>query len=322
MNNDAMVLSALFLFVLISLVSVVHAEMNDPVPGDPLVFGGMSTETGEFSGNSTADIAELTRFVDDAVRYAGEVGRDEACTTFNNVSGPYVTDSRYIYAYDMNHITLSMPFEQDYLGKSRKDIIDASGVAIIQSVVDLAKEGGGFMYTVYKNPAEGYQNQFKILYFKPVDPEWFVGSGLYIPGFVGNITPEERTLLQDRVLAAVDHAGIVGKEQAIQEFNDLSGPFSDREGYIFAYDYDGNTLALPHQPELIGTNRMLYTDLYGCPIIFQEIKTAQRGGGYVNVVYYNPETGKDEPKLCYVLPAGDDWLIGSGIYIGAGPIKE
>ncbi len=317
-----MVLSALFLLVLICFVSAVHAEMNDPVMKDSLILGVMSQETGDFSGNFTADIAELTRFVDDAVRYAREVGKDEACKTFNNVSGPYVTDSRYIYAYDMNHTTLSMPFEQEYLGKSRKHIIDASGVAIIQSVVDLAKEGGGFTYTVYKNPAENNQNQFKILYFKPVDPDWFVGSGLYIPGFVGNITPEERTLLQDRVLAAVDHAGTVGKEQAIQDFNDLSGPFSDSQGYIFAYDYDGNTLALPHQPELIGTNRIHYTDLFGCPIIFQEIQTAQRGGGYVNVVYYNPETGKDEPKLCYVLPAGDDWLIGSGIYIGADPMQE
>ena len=61
---------------------------------------------------------------------------------------------------------------------------------------------------------------------------------------------------------------------------------------------------------------MCIRDSYGAPIIVQELRAAKRGGGFVYIVYYNPDSGNNELKLCYVLPAGDDWFVGSGIYLG------
>jgi len=74
------------------------------------------------------------------------------------------------------------------------------------------------------------------------------------------------------------------------------------------------TLALPFQPEVIGTNRTDFTDTYGVKVTAWEIAVAKSGGGFVYVDYLNPDTGKPGMKLCYVAPVDDTWLVGSGIY--------
>ena len=63
-------------------------------------------------------------------------------------------------------------------------------------------------------------------------------------------------------------------------FNDLAGPFADGGAYIFAYGMDGETLALPYQPELIGRNRSGFDDRYGVKIIDWEIAAAKAGSGF------------------------------------------
>jgi signal transduction histidine kinase len=37
----------------------------------------------------------------------------------------------------------------------------------------------------------------------------------------------------------------------------------------------------------------------------------------VYATYYNPDTGLDELKLCYVAPVDEEWFVGSGVYAGA-----
>jgi len=36
----------------------------------------------------------------------------------------------------------------------------------------------------------------------------------------------------------------------------------------------------------------------------------------VYVVYYNPDTGNEELKFCYVAPVFDEYFVGSGVYAG------
>jgi len=118
----------------------------------------------------------------------------------------------------------------------------------------------------------------------------------------------------------VDNAAAYAKEHGkvatLAAFNDPNGTFVEGDMYIFAYDMNGTTLALPFQPELIGSNRLNFSDTYGVKIIPWEISAAQRGGGFVYVDYLNPDTGAVGLKLCYVAPVDDEWLVGSGIYTG------
>lgn len=277
-------------------------------------------ENSEISGTKPDDlnesITEMTDFVKDAAAFARSAGQEESCDVFNNLSGPYVTDDFYIFGYDMEGNALALPYQQGLLGKNRIDLVDVNGFSIMTAMIDAAKRGGDYMYFVYPNPNNRYQNQLKLFRIEPVDDSWFVCSGIFLPWISAEPDTSEINVLITRVKQAKSHVENVGKEQALDDFNNLDQPYANGGEYIFAYDYNGTTLALPFQPELIGTTRMDYTDQYGAHIIHQEIDAAKQGGGFVYVVYYNPDTGENELKLCYILPAGDDWFVGSGIYTG------
>jgi signal transduction histidine kinase len=214
----------------------------------------------------------------------------------------------------MNGTTLALPYRQDLLGTDRSGLSDSNGVAFIRGLTNIAGHGGGSLYYIYQNPEDNNREEFKLSSVMPVDSEWFVGSGIYLPEVPAAFSTTERDNLVGRVNQARRYAQVQGAKKAISDFNDRNGTFADGSRYIFAYAYNGTTLALPFQPELIGTNRMNFSDPYGVTITAWEITEAQRGGGFVYVNYLNPESGAPGPKLCYVAPVDGEWFVGSGIY--------
>ncbi len=260
---------------------------------------------------------DMKAFVSEAAAYAREHGRTDALAAFNNPAGEFVRDELYIFAYDMNGTVLALPFQQALIGANRSTVRDASGVAYIAGMSRLAAEGGGSICYVYPNPARGYAEDLKLGYVLPVDETWFVGSGVYIPGVAATFNTSVRETLVQRVKAARDYAQEHGREAACTAFNDLSGDFATGREYIFAYTMNGTTLALPYQPEYIGKNRFDLEDRYGVRIILLESAAAESGGGFVYITCYNPETGVDGLKLCYVAPVDGEWFVGSGVYAGA-----
>ncbi len=63
------------------------------------------------------------------------------------------------------------------------------------------------------------------------------------------VSPEELVAFVEK---AFEYAHVHGQEAALREFNNQTGQFVDGELYIFAYDTNGTTLALPFQPEISG----------------------------------------------------------------------
>ena len=101
----------------------------------------------------------------------------------------------------------------------------------------------------------------------------------------------------------------------MQVFNDLKGNFTKGERYIFAYDYEGRTLALPKQPELIGTIRVNARDPNGVDINQQAIDAARMGNGFFYYIYPDPSKNMTPVlKLGYVMDVDGAWYLGSGIY--------
>ncbi|AFV25251.1 cache type 2 domain-containing protein [Methanolobus psychrophilus R15] len=117
------------------------------------------------------------------------------------------------------------------------------------------------------------------------------------------------------VEAAYEYAQVHGKEAALREFNNQNGQFIDGELYIFAYDSEGTTLALPFQPEVIGTARWNTTDINGTAYIQDIVTTAQSGGGFTRYLYADPaDNFTVKQKLSYVMMVDQNWVIGAGIY--------
>jgi cytochrome c len=118
------------------------------------------------------------------------------------------------------------------------------------------------------------------------------------------------------VQEAVAYAHAHGKEAALSEFSDRNGSFFRGELYIYAYDFNGTTIAHPVNPEMIGRNRLNERDAEGSLFIAELRDAAASGSGFVTYTYINPVHGNAvEKKLGYVMKAGDDWWLGSGIYL-------
>jgi cytochrome c len=119
------------------------------------------------------------------------------------------------------------------------------------------------------------------------------------------------------VQEAVAYAQQNGKEKALAEFSNRNGSFFRGVLYIYAYDYNGTTIAHPVNPEKIGINRLKEEDAEGNPFITDLRQAAYNGTGFATYTYINPvHNNTVEKKLGYVMKVDDSWWLGSGIYIG------
>ncbi len=105
-----------------------------------------------------------------------------------------------------------------------------------------------------------------------------------------------------------------GKEKALAEISTPKGMFDKGEVYVFAYDLQGVMLAHPKNPALIGENLLNVPDTEG-KLFRKEIveKAKSQGSGWVDYVYLNPETKRQEHKTTYFQKV-DDIIICCGVY--------
>lgn len=273
------------------------------------------------ANNSTVSPEELVAFVEKAFEYAHVHGQEAALREFNNQTGQFVDGKLYVFAYDTNGTTLALPFQPEIIGTKRWNATDANGTLFIQNLMATAQSGGGFVRYIYADPAENFTVKQKLSYVTMVDDEWIIGAGIYNPPENSSIVkagtdPQVRESLKSFVGEAIEYANTSGKDAAIAEFNDQNGTFIRGNLYIYAFDYNGTTLALPYQPQLIGTDLSGLQDPYGVNYTRVEGFLAQQGGGFIFYHYYNPSRNMTlEPKMSYVQKVDDIWWLGAGTYI-------
>jgi len=105
-----------------------------------------------------------------------------------------------------------------------------------------------------------------------------------------------------------------GKEKALAEISKPKGMFDKGELYVFAYDLQGVMLAHPKNQALIGQNLIAVPDTEG-KLFRKEIveKAKSNGSGWVDYVYLNPETNRQEHKTTYIQKVGDI-IVCCGVY--------
>jgi polar amino acid transport system substrate-binding protein len=264
---------------------------------------------------------KLVAFVERAYEYANVHGKEIALREFNNRTGQFVDGELYIFAYDTRGNTLALPFQPDLIGENRWNTTDANGTAIIQELIAAAQSGRGFTHYLYPDPSDNFKIKPKLSYVMMVDQDWLLGSGMYEakdddPLVRVGGDPEVRGNLKSFVGEAITYAREKGKDAAIREFNDRNGSFVRGNLYIYAFDYNGTTLALPFQPRLIGTDLSGLQDPFGVNYTGIEILLAQHGGGFIFYHYPNPARSMTlEPKMSYVQKVDETWWLGAGIYL-------
>jgi len=107
-----------------------------------------------------------------------------------------------------------------------------------------------------------------------------------------------------------------GKDKAFAQFNDSSGPFVDRDLYVFVLNMEGTTVAHGTNKALIGKSLLNVKDADGKNFIQAIIDVAKgNGSGWVDYKWPNPTTKKVEAKSSFVKKSGDV-IVGVGIYKG------
>ena len=122
---------------------------------------------------------------------------------------------------------------------------------------------------------------------------------------------DDAKLLVKRAAAYVKYQG---KEKALAEISTPKGMFDKGELYVFAYDLQGVMLAHPKNPALIGQNLINVPDSEG-KLFRKEIveKAKSQGSGWVDYLYLNPETHREEHKTTYCQKV-NDIIVCCGVY--------
>ena len=308
----------------------------EDVDGTYYVAAGLFASQGEVypsvALNTSAGqpaLEDLVAYVKSAVAYARTNGKEKALAVFNDRTGPFVQGELVMMAFDYNGTNLAAPPYSPELTGYHINLInyyDPDGVFTIRGMRDLAKEGGGFFYTVVKVRANDTVVYVpKIDYAEPVDADWWIFSGIVVPEYarigagdltgipVRNHTREE---VYDLVNRAVAFAQASGKEAALAEINDPAGRFVNGDLFVWAESTDGTVLADPFWKEAIGRNCMNDTDRNGMPITKVGIEAMQNAAGFSRALF--PNTAANEtaevPKLIYMKAVDETWWIGGGIY--------
>jgi cytochrome c len=143
-----------------------------------------------------------------------------------------------------------------------------------------------------------------------------------MPAVTGPAEQETYTT-NETLVAFVDRAAAYvrahGTEKALAEFNNKNGSFIKGELYIYAYGFNGTTLAHPINPEKVGKNR---DDEGAIGVFVREMGAEVRNGsGFYRFTYINPQHNRAlESKLGYGVKVDDDWWLGSGVYTG--PVNQ
>jgi cytochrome c len=122
-----------------------------------------------------------------------------------------------------------------------------------------------------------------------------------------------RSEAQAQVTAAVAHAKKVGTEQAVKDFN--TAPEWKAKGMnVIFNDMKGLVLASSLNERLVGKQTYEMKDPSGKEFVKDFTATAQKGEGWVDYQFVNPETKKLEERSMFVRKvAGFEGYIGVAI---------
>lgn len=203
---------------------------------------------------------------------------------FNDLSG-------YYYIFDLQGICVMHGANKELEGQSFFNLQDGDGRYFIQNTINRFQTEEAFASTwSWKNPKDdtfrkkiGYQKRFEPLGI-------FIGSGRYEDEIRERVKKETQKLL----------------------LNTKYGEY----GYIFAYDYAGNTISHGDNA-LVGKNR-LDVVINGQFVIKDIVEGGKRNdeGFFMSYVASYHPTAQDRSKISFIRPIPQfEWVIGTGAYL-------
>ncbi len=257
---------------------------------DGLIFGSGWYEDGSSKVHEPG--AYTQSFVQRAIHLYVILGREAALGYYSSAAS--VEDQWYVFIFDEDGRTIAHPVRPDLIGGLLQDSgVDLTGHDYGSEI--LAVETSGWVSYVFGNPADDQEYQRKHAWIVRHDGLRFA-SGWYERNY--DLASEEpagytRLLVQQ----AIERYDAEGREAAISHYN---APESvDSQWYVFIFDADGQILASPTRPDLVGTLMQdLPPDAEG--VDFGSALLAVTDSGWVSYLFGNPQTGEQERKHTWV----------------------
>jgi len=121
----------------------------------------------------------LVTRVGEAAAYVKKNGRDAAVREFNDPNGSFSKPDMFVFAFDRNGTLLANPYLTGMVGANRLSDRDPYGEYPVQSILQNAENGGGFLYYFIADPANNYQVRLKLGYSQLAGDDLVVGAGIF-----------------------------------------------------------------------------------------------------------------------------------------------
>lgn len=137
-----------------------------------------------------------------------------------------------------------------------------------------------------------------------------LGAGVTLSALAAGATRAEA---QAQVVAAVNHVKKVGVEAATKDFN--TAPEWKVNGMnVILNEFKGTVLASSLNDRLVGKNTYESKDPTGKEYVKEMVATAQKGEGWVDYQFINPQSKKLEERAMFVRRVpGFDGFVGVAI---------
>ncbi|PKL70229.1 MAG: histidine kinase [Methanomicrobiales archaeon HGW-Methanomicrobiales-1] len=123
---------------------------------------------------------EMYDLVDRAVTYAKVNGKEKTLAEINNPAGQFVNTDLFVWAETFDGTILADPFWKDGIGKNFLNYTDPYGSMTTVVGINAISNGTGFSHAMFPDTVANHTASVpKLVYMKPVDDTWWIGSGIY-----------------------------------------------------------------------------------------------------------------------------------------------
>ena len=241
-----------------------------------------------------ADPAEYTKaFVLAAIDRYETTGREATIAHYNTAAS--VDGQWYMFIFDEQDVIIAHQ-NPDLIGMAGNDVDGPDGYPAGRMVLAAATEEGSWVDYQFTNLATG-EVQVKHSWVVRHDGLVF-GSGWYEDGPSPVDDPAGYT--QSFVQRAIHLYDVLGRE-ALAEYYNAPESMHGQWYLVATDDAEGTVVAIAPRPELVGSNVPDLRGPDGYPVERVVVAAASEVGRWVEYIFNNPESGRDELKHVWVI---------------------
>ncbi len=123
---------------------------------------------------------DLYDTVDRAVSYVQANGKEKTLAVINDPDGQFVQGDLFVWAEGFDGTVLADPYWKEGVGKNWMDTTDPYGAKTTIVGINAIRSGTGFTHAMFADTSKNSTAPVpKLVYMRPVDDTWWIGSGIY-----------------------------------------------------------------------------------------------------------------------------------------------